>query len=75
MQSLTHPGNIKSLTLRTDGVSATSVLRKGLTDLSELCDVVEEKFTASRDNFNATKSAGAANADVMDTAPDAGASS
>ncbi|GAB7362066.1 hypothetical protein MBLNU230_g2100t1 [Neophaeotheca triangularis] len=75
--SIPHPSEaVMNLRIQTyDGVSATSVLRKGLTDLSELCDVVEEKFTASRDNFNATKSAGAANADVMDTAPDAGASS
>jgi DNA-directed RNA polymerase I and III subunit RPAC2 len=29
-----------------------AVLRKGLEDLSEMCDVVEEKFTTSRDEFN-----------------------
>lgn len=34
-----------------DGVHAIEVLRKGLDDLSELCDVVVDKFTASRDAF------------------------
>ena len=28
------------------------VLRKGLNDLADLCDVVEEKFTEARDQFN-----------------------
>jgi DNA-directed RNA polymerase I and III subunit RPAC2 len=28
------------------------VLRKGLDDLTDMCDVVEEKFTTSRDEFN-----------------------
>lgn len=36
-----------------DGVSASEVLRKGLEDLTDLCDVVADKFTASRDEFNA----------------------
>ena len=27
------------------------VLRKGLNDLADLCDVVEEKFTEARDQF------------------------
>ena len=36
----------------TDNVSVFDVLRKGLDDLAELCDVVEEKFTESRDQFN-----------------------
>jgi len=35
-----------------DGVNVYEVLRKGLDDLSELCDVVVDKFTASRDAFN-----------------------
>jgi DNA-directed RNA polymerase I and III subunit RPAC2 len=34
-------------------VSASEVLRKGLEDLTDLCDVVVDKFTASRDKFNA----------------------
>lgn len=29
------------------------VLRKGLDDLADLCDVVEDKFIAARDEFNA----------------------
>jgi len=33
-------------------VSVFEVLRKGLDDLADLCDVVEEKFTAARDEFN-----------------------
>jgi DNA-directed RNA polymerase I and III subunit RPAC2 len=37
----------------TDNVSASEVLRKGLEDLTDLCDVVVVKFTASRDEFNA----------------------
>lgn len=35
-------------------MSVFEVLRKGLDDLSDLCDVVEEKFTTARDEFNAT---------------------
>jgi DNA-directed RNA polymerase I and III subunit RPAC2 len=30
-------------------VSVNTVLQKGLTDLMDVCDVVEEKFTAARD--------------------------
>jgi DNA-directed RNA polymerase I and III subunit RPAC2 len=30
-------------------------LEKGLDDLMDLCDVVTDKFTIARDNFNATK--------------------
>ena len=36
----------------TDGVEANEVLRKGLEDLSNLCGVVVDKFTASRNAFN-----------------------
>jgi len=36
-----------------DEVSAYDVLEKGLTDLSNLCDVVVDKFTTSRDDYNA----------------------
>jgi len=35
-----------------DNVSVFEVLRKGLSDLSDLCDVVEDKFTVARDEFN-----------------------
>jgi len=31
------------------------VLRKGLNDLTDLCDVVEDKFVAARDEFNAAQ--------------------
>lgn len=34
-----------------DGVSVYEVLDKGLKDLMDMCDVVEEKFIASRDEF------------------------
>lgn len=34
-----------------DGVSVYSVLDKGLEDLMAMCDVVEEKFKISRDEF------------------------
>ena len=33
------------------GSSAYDVLEKGLDDLMDLCDVVSEKFTTSRDQF------------------------
>lgn len=36
----------------TDDVSAYDVLEKGLQDLADLCDVVVDKFTVSRDAFN-----------------------
>jgi DNA-directed RNA polymerases I and III subunit RPAC2 len=37
-----------------DNVSVFDVLRKGLNDLSELCDVVEDKFENARDEFKAS---------------------
>ena len=40
--------------IEVDDVSVFEVLRKGLDDLADLCDVVEDKFTAARDEFNAT---------------------
>lgn len=33
--------------------TAAEALEKGLSDLMDLCDVVTEKFTAARDEFNA----------------------
>jgi DNA-directed RNA polymerase I and III subunit RPAC2 len=36
-----------------DGVSVMGVLKKGLQDLADLCDVVEEEFVAARDAFDA----------------------
>lgn len=41
--------------------TALSVLEKGLNDLIEACDVVEEKFTEARDGFDASR-----NGDVME---------
>jgi DNA-directed RNA polymerase I and III subunit RPAC2 len=35
----------------TDGVSVYAVLEKGLEDLMAMCDVIEEKFKVSRDDF------------------------
>lgn len=43
------------LTSRADDVSVYDVLEKGLDDLAELCDVVIDKFTVARDEFNAQK--------------------
>ncbi|ORX96284.1 hypothetical protein BCR34DRAFT_497865, partial [Clohesyomyces aquaticus] len=36
-----------------DNVNVYSVLEKGLEDLMELCDVVVDKFTMARDEFDA----------------------
>ncbi|KAL1590784.1 hypothetical protein WHR41_00585 [Cladosporium halotolerans] len=54
--SIPHPSEaVLHLRIQTwDGVSASEVLRKGLEDLTDLCDVVVDKFTASRDEFNAS---------------------
>ncbi|TKA81144.1 DNA-directed RNA polymerases I and III subunit RPAC2 [Friedmanniomyces simplex] len=54
--SIPHPSEaIMNLRIQTwDDVSVFEVLRKGLSDLSDLCDVVEDKFTTARDDFNAT---------------------
>lgn len=43
------------LTRFADGKSAVDCLEKGLNDLMDLCDVVENKFTIARDGFNAEK--------------------
>ena len=37
-----------------DGVSVYDVLRKGLQDLQDLCDVVTDKFTEARDEYDAS---------------------
>jgi len=54
--SIPHPSEaVLHLRIQTwDGVSASEVLRKGLEDLTDLCDVVMDKFTASRDEFNSS---------------------
>lgn len=36
-----------------DSTTALEALEKGLDDLEDLCDVVAEKFTTARDEFNA----------------------
>jgi len=38
-----------------EGTSPYDALEKGLDDLMGLCDVVTEKFTEARDEFNALK--------------------
>ncbi|OJD31596.1 dna-directed rna polymerase i and iii 14 kda polypeptide [Diplodia corticola] len=55
--SIPHPSEPKmNLRIQTyDDVSVYDVLEKGLDDLAELCDVVIDKFTVSRDEFNARK--------------------
>jgi DNA-directed RNA polymerase I and III subunit RPAC2 len=52
--SIPHPSETKMhLRIQTyDGVSVYTVLEKGLKDLMDLCDVVTEKFTVARDEFN-----------------------
>jgi hypothetical protein len=40
-----------------DEVNVYDVLEKGLNDLMDLCDVVVDKFTVSRDAFNASQTA------------------
>ncbi|GAB7343806.1 hypothetical protein MBLNU457_1777t1 [Dothideomycetes sp. NU457] len=54
--SIPHPSEARmNLRIQTfDEVSAYDVLEKGLNDLSDLCDVVVDKFTVSRDEYNAT---------------------
>jgi hypothetical protein len=47
------PAGTSAHETRTDGVNVQDVLEKGLNDLMDLCDVVIEKFTISRDEFKA----------------------
>jgi len=53
--SIPHPSeSVMNLRIQTwDNVSVYDVLRKGLSDLTDLCDVVEDKFTVARNEFNA----------------------
>nr|OQO20553.1 hypothetical protein B0A51_11729 [Rachicladosporium sp. CCFEE 5018] len=55
--SIPHPSEaVLHLRIQTwDGVSVYEVLRKGLDDLSDLCDAVEDKFKVSRDSFNTSR--------------------
>jgi len=43
-----------ALTIVPDKVNVQDVLEKGLDDLSDLCDVVIEKFEAARDEYHKT---------------------
>jgi DNA-directed RNA polymerase I and III subunit RPAC2 len=38
-----------------ENTTAVEALEKGLDDLMDLCDVVTDKFTVARDNFEAAK--------------------
>ncbi|KAJ5248957.1 hypothetical protein N7468_000408 [Penicillium chermesinum] len=52
--TIPHPSDPK-MHLRiqtTDQTTALAALEKGFSDLMDLCDVVTEKFTESRDRFN-----------------------
>ncbi|KAF2484632.1 DNA-directed RNA polymerase [Neohortaea acidophila] len=53
--TIPHPSEpYMNLRIQTDDdTTVFEVLRKGLEDLSELCDVVEDKFSVARDAFNA----------------------
>jgi len=53
--SIPHPSEaVMNLRIQTwDNVSVFTVLRKALDDLEDLCNVVEDKFTTARDQFNA----------------------
>ncbi|THY64359.1 DNA-directed RNA polymerase I and III 14 KDA polypeptide [Aureobasidium pullulans] len=55
--SIPHPSEAKmNLRIQTwDEVNVYDVLEKGLNDLMDLCDMVVDKFTVSRDAFNASK--------------------
>ncbi|KAL1625861.1 RNA polymerase subunit AC19 [Neofusicoccum ribis] len=55
--SIPHPSETKmNLRIQTyDDVSVYDVLEQGLDDLAELCDVVIDKFTVARDEFNTRK--------------------
>lgn len=55
--SIPHPSEARmNLRIQTwDEVNVYDVLEKGLNDLMDMCDVVVEKFTISRDEFNANK--------------------
>jgi hypothetical protein len=45
------PRSWPQVTPLVDGVNVYTVLEKGLEDLMSICDVVEQKFTISRDDF------------------------
>ncbi|KAK8221274.1 DNA-directed RNA polymerase I and III polypeptide [Phyllosticta capitalensis] len=57
--SIPHPSenkmNLRIQTYEDANVNVYDVLEKGLQDLSDLCDVVIDKFTVARDEFVAKK--------------------
>ncbi|OGM50189.1 DNA-directed RNA polymerases I and III subunit RPAC2 [Aspergillus bombycis] len=55
--TIPHPSETKmNLRIQTyDTTNAVEALEKGLDSLMDLCDVVTDKFTASRDAFNASQ--------------------
>ncbi|OXV08205.1 hypothetical protein Egran_04035 [Elaphomyces granulatus] len=55
--TIPHPSEPKmNLRIQTyEDTTAVDALEKGLDDLMGLCDVVTEKFTASRDAYNASQ--------------------
>ncbi|KAL3480665.1 DNA-directed RNA polymerase [Aspergillus californicus] len=55
--TIPHPSETKmNLRIQTyDNTTALEVLEKGLDTLMDLCDVVTDKFTAARDEFNAAQ--------------------
>ncbi|KAI5294228.1 RNA polymerase subunit AC19 [Ascosphaera acerosa] len=55
--TIPHPSESKmNLRIQTyDSTNVFEVLHKGLDDLMDFCDVVTEKFTIARDEFNAQK--------------------
>ncbi|KAK5807107.1 hypothetical protein VI817_001365 [Penicillium citrinum] len=53
--TIPHPSDAKMhLRIQTtaENTTALEALEKGFSDLMDLCDVVSEKFTAARDQFN-----------------------
>ncbi|KAJ4302783.1 RNA polymerase subunit AC19 [Kalmusia sp. IMI 367209] len=55
--SIPHPSEAKmNLRIQTyDGASVYTVLEKGLQDLMDMCDIVQEKFVIARDEFKENK--------------------
>ncbi|PYI23251.1 DNA-directed RNA polymerase I and III 14 KDA polypeptide [Aspergillus japonicus CBS 114.51] len=55
--TIPHPSETKmNLRIQTyDSTTAVEALEKGLDTLMDLCDVVTDKFTVARDEFNASK--------------------
>ncbi|GAD91462.1 hypothetical protein AN6558.2 [Paecilomyces variotii No. 5] len=55
--TIPHPSEAKmNIRIQTyDSTTAVEALEKGLDDLMDLCDVVTDKFTTARDEFNAAQ--------------------